>query len=73
MQTSTHTPAQNNPVQNVQPGLNITTIYSNPSFNYTTSSHLSRPPLQPLLTNQLSYNLTSTNSSHTQQSQTNNN
>ena len=42
-------------------------------MNYTTSRHLSRPPLQPILTNPLSYNLTSTNSSHTQQSSTNNN
>ena len=45
----------------------------NPPFNYTTSRHLSRPPFHPILTNPLSYNLTSTNSSHTQQSQTTNN
>ena len=62
-----------NPVQNVQPSLNINTIHSNPPFNYTTSRHLSRPPLQTMLTNPLSYNLTSTNPSYTQQSQTNNN
>ena len=73
IQTSTYTPAQNNPVQNVQTSLNINTIHSNPPFNYTTSSHLSRPPLQPILTNTLSNNLTSTNSSHTQQSSANNN
>ena len=73
LQTSTYTPAQNNSVQNVQTGLNINTIHSNPPFNYTTSRHLSRPPLQPILTYPLSYNLTITNSSHTQQSQTNNN
>ena len=73
IQTSTYTPAQNNPVQNVQTSLNINTIHSNPPFNYATSRHLSRPPLQPTLTNPLSYNLTSTNSSHTQQSSTNNN
>ena len=73
IQTSTYTPAQSNSVQNVQPGLNINTIHSNPPFNYTTSRHLSRPPLQPILTNPLSYNLTSTNSGHTQQSQTTNN
>ena len=73
IQTSTYTPAQTNPVQNTQPTLNINTIHSNPSFNYTTSRHLSRPPLQPILTNPLSYNLTSTNPSHQQQSQTNNN
>ena len=72
IQTSTYTPAQSNPVQNVQTGLNINTIHSNPPFNYTTSRHLSRPPLQPISTNPLSYDLTSTNSSHTQQSQTNN-
>ena len=72
IQTSTYTPAQTNPVQNTQPTLNINTIHSNPSFNYTTSRHLSRPPLQTILTNPLSYNLTSTNPSHIQQSQTNN-
>ena len=73
IQISTYTPAQSNPVQNVQTSLNINTIHSNPPFNYTTSRHLSRPPLQPILTNQLSYNLTSTNPTHTQQSHTNNN
>ena len=73
IQTSTYTPAQSNPVQNPQPSLNCNIIHSNPPFNYTTSRHLSRPPLQTILTNPLSYNLTSTNPSHTQQSQTNNN
>ena len=73
IQISTYTPAQSNPVQNVQTSLNINTIHSNPPFNYTTSRHLSRPPLQPILPNPLSYNLTSTNPTHTQQSQTNNN
>ena len=73
IQTSTYTPAQSNPVQNVQTSLNNNTIHSNPPFNYTTSRHLSRPPLHSVLTNPLSYNLTSTNSSHTQQSSTNNN
>ena len=73
IQTSTCTPAQTNPVQTTQPTLNIITIHSNPSFNYTNSRHFSRPPLQTILTNPLSYNLTSTNPSHTQQSQTNNN
>ena len=71
-QTSSYTPAQSNPVQSVQTGLNINTIHSNPPFNYKTSRHLSRPPMQPIKTNPLSYNLTSTNSSHTQQSSTNN-
>ena len=73
IQTSTYTPAQNNSVQNVQSGLNLNTIHSNPPFNYTTSRQHSRPPLQPILTNPLSYNLTSTNPSHIQQSQTTNN
>ena len=70
-QTSTYTPAQTNPVPTTQPTLNINTIHSNPSFNYTTARHLSRPPLQTILTNPLSYSLTSTNPSHTQQSQIN--
>ena len=72
MQTSTYTPAQNNPVQNVQSSLNISTIHSNPPSSSIPSRHLSRPPLQPILTNLLSYKLTSTNSSHIQQSSTNN-
>ena len=69
--TSTYTPAQTNSVQTTQTTLNINTIHSNPSTNYTTARHLSRPPLQPILTNPLSYSLTSTNPSHTQQSQIN--
>ena len=71
IQTSTYTPAQTNSVQTTQPTLNINTIHSNPSSNYTTARHLSQPPLQPILTNPLSYSLTSTNPSHTQQSQIN--
>ena len=71
IQTSTYTPAQTNPVQTTQPTLNINTIHSNPSFNYTTARHLSRPPIQTILTNPLSYSLTSTNPSNTQQSQIN--
>ena len=67
----TYTPAQTNPVQTTQPTLNINTIHSNPLSNYTTARHLSRPPLQPILTNPLSYSLTSTNPSHTQQPQIN--
>ena len=51
IQTSTYTPAQNSPVQNVQPNLNINTIHSNPPPSSITSRHLSRPPLQPILTN----------------------
>ena len=61
IQTSTYTPAQNNPVQDVQPSLNIDTIHSNLPPTSNTSRNLSRPPLQPILTNPLSYNLTSTN------------
>ena len=71
IQTLTYTPAQTNSVQTTQPTLNINTIHSNHSSNYTTARQLSRPPLQPILTNPLSYNLTSTNPSHTQQSQIN--
>ena len=71
IQTSTYTPSQTNPVQTTQPTLNINTIHSNPPSNYTTARHLSRPPLQPILTDPLSYNLTSTNPSHTQQSHIN--
>ena len=71
IQTSTYTPAQTNSVQTTLPTLNINTIHSNPSSNYTTARHLSRPPLQPILTNPLSYSLTSTNPSHPQQSQIN--
>ena len=65
IQNTTYTPAQRYPVQNVQTGLNIDTIHSNPPSTYTTSRNLSRPPLQPILTNPLSYNPTSTNSIHT--------
>ena len=71
IQTSTYTPAQTNPVPTTQPTLNINTIHSNPSFNYTTARHLSRPPFQTVLTNPLSYSLTSTNPSQTQPSQIN--
>ena len=53
--------------------MNINTIHSNPSFNYTTARNLSRPPLQPVLPNPLFYNLTSTNPNPTQQSTINNN
>ena len=70
-QTSTYTPAQTNTLQTTQPTLNINTHHSNPSPNYTTARHLSRPPLQTILTNPLSYSLTSTNPSRTQQSQIN--
>ena len=71
IQTSNYTPAQTNSVETTQTTLNINTIHSNPSTDYTTARHLSRPPLQPIITNPLSYSLTSTNPSHTQQSQIN--
>ena len=61
IQTSNYTPAQPNSVQTTQTTLIINTIHSNPSTDYTTARHLSRPPLQPILTNPLSYSLTSTN------------
>ena len=66
IQTSTYAPAQNNPIQNIQTGLNINTIHSNLSYHYTTSRHPSRPPVQPILTNPIFYNLTSTNPSQIQ-------
>ena len=71
IQTSNYTPAQTNSVQTTQPTLNINTIHSDPSTDYTTARHLSRPPLQPILTNPLSYSLTSINPSQPQQSQIN--
>ena len=58
IETSTYTPAQTNSVPTIQPTLNINTIHSNPFSNYTTARHLSRPPLQTILTNPLSYSLT---------------
>ena len=73
IQTSTYTPAQNNSAQTIRTSLNIYTIHSNPPFNLTTSRQLSRPPLQHIFANPLSYNLTSTNSNTTQPSSTNNN
>ena len=47
---SSSSEVQTNPVQTTQPILNINTIHSNPTSNYTTVRHLSRPPLQPILT-----------------------
>ena len=71
IQTSNYTPAQTNSVQTTQTTLNINTIHFNSSTDYTTARHLSRTPLQPILTNPLSYSLNSTNPSHAQQSQIN--
>ena len=57
----------------MQPTLTINTLQSNPSPNYTTSRHLSGPPLQTIPTNSLSYSLISTNPNNTQPTITNNN
>ena len=47
-------------------------LHSNALPNYTTSRNFSRPPLQTLTTNPLSYNLTGTNPGSTQHSTSNN-
>ena len=73
VQTLTYAPAPSNQTQSAQTGLNIKTLHSNPMPNYTTSRSLSRPPLQSIPTNPLSYNLASTNPGNTQHSTTNNN
>ena len=57
----------------MQPTLTINTLQSNPLPNYTTSSHLSRSPLQTIPTNPLSYSLISTNLTIIQPTRTNNN
>ena len=57
----------------MQPTLTINTLQSNPLPNYTTSRHLSRPPLQTIPTNPLSYSLFSTNPTIIQPTITNNN
>ena len=46
-----YTPAQTTQTQNMQPALTINTLQSHPLPNYTTSRHLSRPPLQTIPTN----------------------
>ena len=57
----------------MQPALTLNTLQSNPFTNYTTSRHLSRPPLQTIPTNLLSCSLISTNPNNTQPTITNNN
>ena len=53
--------------------LTFNTLHSNTILNYTTSRNLSKPPLQTIPTNPLSYSLISTNPNNTQQTITNNN
>ena len=71
--TSAYAPAQNTRTQNMQTALTITTLHSSPSPIYTTSRNLSRPPLQTIPPNPLSYSLISTNPNNTQPTITNNN
>ena len=61
-----YTPAQTTQTQNMQPTLTINTLQSNPLPNYKTTTHLSRPPLQTIPTNQLSHSLISSNPNNTQ-------
>ena len=68
-----YTPAQNTQTQNTQPALTIKTLQSNPLPNYTTCRHLSRPPLQTIPNNPLSYSLSGTNPNNKQTTITNNN
>ena len=68
-----YTPAQNTQTQNIQTALPINTLHSKAIPNYTTTRNLSRPPLQTIPTNPLSYSLISTNPNNTQHSTTNNN
>ena len=72
LQTLTHTAAQNTQKQNIQTGLTNDTLHSNALPTYTTSRNISRPPLQTIPTNLLSYSLTNTNPKSTQHSTTNN-
>ena len=72
-QNLTYTPAQNTQTQNIHPGLTINTLHFNTLPEHTTSRNLSRPPLQTIPTNPLSYSLTITNPNSTQQSTTSEN
>ena len=72
LQILAYTPAQNTQSQNIQTGLTINTQHSNALPKYTTSRNLSRPPLQTIPNNPISYCLTSTNPNSTQHSTTNN-
>ena len=67
-----NTPAQHTQTQNTQPTLTIKTFQPNPISNYTTFRNITRPPLQTIPTNPLSYNLTSTYPHTTQHSTINN-
>ena len=69
LQTLLYTPAQTTHSRNIiQPGLTINTLHSNTLSNHITSRSLSRPPLQIVPNNPLSYSLTSTNPNITQHS-----
>ena len=60
-------------IQIIQPSLTINTLHSNTLPNNISSRNLSRPPLQTIPTNPLSYSLTSTIPNNTQHSLTLNN
>ena len=66
LQTLAYTPAQITETQNIQTGLTINTLHSNAIPKYTIPRNLSRPPLQTIPTNPLSYSVTSTNPNSTQ-------
>ena len=68
---TSYTPTQHTHTQNTQPILTINTLQQNPISNFTTSRNITRPPLQTISTNPLSYNLTSTNPNTTHQSSIN--
>ena len=63
--TAAYTPAPKTQTQNIQPAITLNTLQSNPSHNYTTARHLTRPPLQTIPINPLSYSLNSTNPNNT--------
>ena len=69
-QPTQYIPAQSSISQNTNPPLTINTLHTNPGTILTTSRTLSRPPLQLIQNNPLSYNLNSTNF-HQQPSSTN--
>ena len=60
-QSIQYIPAQSSISQNTNAFLTINTLYTNPGTNLTTFRTLSRPPLQLIQNNPLSYNLSSTN------------
>ena len=66
LQTLSYTPAQNTQTQNVQFSLTINTRHSNTVPNSITSRNLSRPPLQIIPNNPLSYSLINTIPNDTQ-------